>query len=562
MKVGIIVCGIIIALIAIGAADRYFKGKELRKRLALQFAGPVKNSLSAKRLASLGAYRDSLFSRIYDIDSITWNDLELDRVFAELNRTQSAVGEEYLYASLFRPEFSDNELTRRERLISLFSENEALRNEVLVALARLGKIRDVSLYQYLTSFEGVQSDGYFRHLIPILGYLCAVASSFLYPDKPTIPIFLVILAAGYSIVSYFKRKSEIEPYLRAMTFVSNWVGAVDTMSRSVRAKDTPLADELEVMRETARGFSSFRRGTYLLVSESAGDVAQLLLDYVRMLTHVDLIKFNRMCGILKEKKSDLERLFEDTGRIDMAMAIASYRAYRAGEWCLPELSQEDDAVLEFTDLTHPMIAGAVPNSLRAERSVLLTGSNASGKSTFLKTVAVNALLAQTIHTVLGKAYKGKYYRILSSMALRDDLAAKESYYIVEIRSLKRILDAAEEEEPVLCFVDEVLRGTNTAERIAASGRILRYLAARGTLCFAATHDLELTDHLRDCFDMKHFSETVTEDSLTFDYTLKDGKATSRNAIRLLRLFGYPEEIVNQADRDAVAFLARNGGQEA
>ena len=105
---------------------------------------------------------------------------------------------------------------------------------------------------------------------------------------------------------------------------------------------------------------------------------------------------------------------------------------------------------------------------------------------------------------------------------------------MEIRSLKRILDAAEEEEPVLCFVDEVLRGTNTAERIAASSNILRYLAEKGTHCFAATHDLELTEILKDCFEMYHFSETVTEDTLSFDYTLKEGKATSRNAILLPR----------------------------
>ena len=76
------------------------------------------------------------------------------------------------------------------------------------------------------------------------------------------------------------------------------------------------------------------------------------------------------------------------------------------------------------------------------------------------------------------------------------------------------------------------------------------------MCFAATHDLELTDILKDCYDMRHFSETVTEDTVTFDYLLKEGKATSRNAILLLRMFGYPEEIVDAADREAVAFLSR------
>ena len=553
MKTACIIIAVIVVLTAFGIYDRYRRNRELQRRLAEEFAGPSKHSMSQKRYAALHEYRDSLFTRTYDIDDITWNDLEMDRVFKELNRTQSAVGEEYLFAALFRPECDEVELLRRERLMNLFAENPELRLEMQTSLARLGKMRNVSLYQYLTSFEGVKSDGYFRHLLPGLGYIAAVVLGALSYVTPC--LLVAVAAVGYSIVSYYRRKSEIEPYLKAMMFVSSWIGEIERMSKLSAAKGTQLGDELEVMGETAKGFASFRRGSSILGgNEPVGDVAQMLLDYVRMLTHVDLIKFNRMLSVIRGKKSDLERLFEDTGRIDMTIAIASFRASRSG-WCIPKLSF-DPVPLSFANLCHPMIEKPVPNSLTTDGSVLLTGSNASGKSTFLKTVAINALLAQTIHTVVGESYEGQYYRIFSSMALRDDLAAKESYYIVEIRSLKRILDAAEDGDPVLCFVDEVLRGTNTAERIAASGQILRFLAKRGVMCFAATHDLELTDILKDCYDMRHFSETVTEDTVTFDYLLKEGKATSRNAILLLRMFGYPEEIVDAADREAVAFLSR------
>ena len=94
--------------------------------------------------------------------------------------------------------------------------------------------------------------------------------------------------------------------------------------------------------------------------------------------------------------------------------------------------------------------------------VFVLGHSGAGKSTFLKMVAVNAVLAQTIHTCTAESYHAPVFRIFSSMALRDSIENGESYYIVEIRSLKRILDVAEERKsPVLCFVDEVLRGTNT-----------------------------------------------------------------------------------------------------
>ena len=190
-----------------------------------------------------------------------------------------------------------------------------------------------------------------------------------------------------------------------------------------------------------------------------------------------------------------------------------------------------------------------------ERGVLLTGSNASGKSTFLKTTAINAILAQTVHTCLADRYSGGLYRIMSSMALRDDLAGGDSYYIVEIKSLKRILNySADSGRPVLCFVDEVLRGTNTVERIAASTQILKSLAGKNVLCFAATHDIELTHLLEAYYNNYHFEEEIKEEDVVFNYRLKKGRATTRNAIRLLGVMGYEESIIEEAEKQAERFL--------
>ena len=207
------------------------------------------------------------------------------------------------------------------------------------------------------------------------------------------------------------------------------------------------------------------------------------------------------------------------------------------------------------DLYHPLIDGAVANSIEAKSGVLLTGSNASGKSTFLKTCAINTILAQSVHTVLGSEYRAPFYRIYSSMALKDDISLGESYYIVEIKSIKRIIDASKTGGgKVLCFVDEVLRGTNTIERIAASTQILKSLAENGVQCFAATHDIELTSLLKDIYEIYHFEGDVTDNDVKFDYKLKDGPATTRNAIMLLKVLGYDENIVENAQKMADGFL--------
>ena len=207
-------------------------------------------------------------------------------------------------------------------------------------------------------------------------------------------------------------------------------------------------------------------------------------------------------------------------------------------------------------LYHPLLQEAVANDLNAKKGVLLTGSNASGKSTFLRAVAVNALLSQTVHTCAAASYEAPFYRIYSSMSLRDDLAGGDSYYMVEIKSIKRIIDhvGQKNERPVLCFVDEVLRGTNTVERIAASTQIMKKLAAGSALCFAATHDIELTKLLRQEYDNYHFEERIEEDDIFFPYLLMEGPASTRNAIALLRMLQYDEDITDEAEAMAERFL--------
>ena len=127
---------------------------------------------------------------------------------------------------------------------------------------------------------------------------------------------------------------------------------------------------------------------------------------------------------------------------------------------------------------------------------------------------------------------------------------------MEIKSLKRILDHADGKIPMLCFVDEVLRGTNTVERIAASSEILESMERPDVMCFAATHDIELTHILEEGYDNYHFQEEVNEEAVLFHYQLYPGRAVSRNAIKLLKVMGYDNAIIDKAEQRAEHFLAR------
>ncbi len=487
------------------------------------------------------------------IDDITWNDLGMDDVFKRMNYALSSSGEEYLYYTLRSPAQDPGKLQKLEDAVSFFQNQPKCRVQVQTIVKKLGNTGKYSLYDYLDNLDylGERSnknslirDFLFLPFIGLMGYnlsagiLCTVA--------------LIIS----NIIVYFKQKGEIDPYLTSFAYVLRLYNVCGKLEKV----DLPVCrEEWEKMRVHRQAMRTISRHSFWVMSpgrgtaNASGNPVEILLDYVRMVFHVDLIQFNRMLQHLREHIRDVDELIRIVGFLETAISVSAFRQSLPCGYCLPEFTEEKAFLLE--EGYHPLLEHPVKNSIAVQRGVLLTGSNASGKSTFLKTAAVNAILAQTIHTCTADRYCAPLFRIYSSMSLRDDMESGESYYMVEIRALKRILDAAgKTETPVLCFVDEVLRGTNTVERIAASSQILASLGARNIFCFAATHDIELTELLRDRFDNYHFEEEVRDGDVAFPYRLLPGKAVTRNAIRLLELMGYDQRIIRLADEQARHFL--------
>ena len=181
------------------------------------------------------------------------------------------------------------------------------------------------------------------------------------------------------------------------------------------------------------------------------------------------------------------------------------------------------------DVRHPLVEDAVPNTitLRLGEGVLITGSNMSGKSTFLRTIGVTTIMAQTLNTCLATEYEAPVFRVRSCIGRADDLLTGRSYYIVEVESLLGLVDASADTSPHLFLLDELFRGTNTVERIAAGQAVLRELVVAANcpkphVVIAATHDGELVDLLSDVYVAYHFGDAVAADGLVFDHRLRPG----------------------------------------
>lgn len=541
---------ILIIILILALWSMWNEKKQIKKeknQLRKEWGQIPEQEYTAEKLDSLKAFYLSMLDERFDVDDITWNDLDMKYIFMFINNTQSSIGEEYLYALLRKPCFSKEELEERNRLIKFFANNENQRVALQSALKSIGKLSQISIYKYINQLDKLTPKSNAPHYIMAIGLALSIGSIFVYPSYGG--IFTLIFFIN-NIYQYYKRKAQIDNYLTVFAYILRLLDSTSDIDKLDIKEIQKYTDALKRDKDT---FKEFKRGSSIVISKNVtGSLFDGIIDYARMLFHLDLIKFNSMLNLFKKHREALNRIFINIGFLDSMIAVASFREM-LDYYCEPELTRAGKPSLSVTDLYHPLLETPVANSISESRSVLLTGSNASGKSTFIKTLAINAILSQTVFTSISRRYVASYFSIFSSMALRDSIFSNESYYIVEIKSLKRILDHVNPDIPILCFVDEVLRGTNTLERIAASSRILSNLAKRNVLVYAATHDIELTHVLESGYSNYHFQERIVKNEILFDYKLYQGRAVSKNAIKLLGMLGYSKNIIEEAEKAAEEF---------
>lgn len=281
------------------------------------------------------------------------------------------------------------------------------------------------------------------------------------------------------------------------------------------------------------------------MQSEAGQVAEVIVELIKALFLLEPLLLFYALGQLEAKRADMESVFGYVGSIDVALSVCSLRA-GLKYYCKPTPGGPGKH-FAATDLYHPLIVSPVANSIAVKgKSVLLTGSNMSGKTTFIRTLGISAILAQTLHTCLAREFTMPPVRVFSAVRIADDLLSDKSYYFEEVLTIRDMIEESSSPVQSLFLLDELFKGTNTIERIAAGKAVLSYLNWGNHLVFVSTHDIELTDLLREGYDLYHFTELVENDNIAFDYKLRPGNLTTRNAIRILELNAYPAEIIREA----------------
>lgn len=486
----------------------------------------------------------------------TWSDLDLDSVFSKIDRTVSTLGRQALYHRL-RVTTPPAELTAFDALVSRMSEDAAGCER---AAAALGRLQDP--HGYDPWWMGQPSSVENRPWYAVFPFLTggAILSVFLIP----ISVAPVLAMLAVNLIVRLVSNQHIGQITRSFRQLAPIIGAAQSL-RFLTGDDIHLLVQ-PIARDTARlrrlkFLSRWSNDNVLMLTHPANplavivnDVLGVIYEYVNTLFLIDASGVYFGVNDLRVHGGALLRVVAAIGEVDAAIAIARYRESQP-VWSRPVFT--DDGQVSATDLCHPLLDAPTPNSVdfHLGEGVLITGSNMSGKSTFLRTVGVNAVLAQTINTCLAREYRAPRFRVCSSIGRADSLLAGKSYYVVEVEALVALIQSSESREPHLILLDELFHGTNAVERIAAADAVLRSLIRdedrpKPHLVIAATHDLELISLLAKTYADYHFGGSIGADGPFFDHRLMAGASGTRMAIALLRQKGAPQHLLQTAEATA------------
>ncbi|ELM3672584.1 DNA mismatch repair protein MutS, partial [Flavobacterium psychrophilum] len=273
----------------------------------------------------------------------------------------------------------------------------------------------------------------------------------------------------------------------------------------------------------------------------------LILELLKVSFNIEVILFNSLLQNINKHKEQMNDLYKFIGEIDSSISFVGFNL-SGNHFCKPTFVNTKEIFVE--NLYHPIIPNCITNTLELKnKSMLLTGSNMSGKTTFVRALAINSIYSQTVNISFADSYKAPFFKIFSSIRTQDNINSNKSFYLDEVLTIKDFITSNNINEPHLFILDEIFKGTNTLERIAIGKAVLSFLNKQNNFVFVSTHDLELADLLvNDNFNLFHFSEDISDESLTFSHKLQKGKLQTRNAIRILGLYDYPNEIIDEANK--------------
>lgn len=485
--------------------------------------------------------------RFRDTNHVYADDLDLfgrGSLFELLSIARLPMGENRLARWLCNPSPKD-EILERQKIVQSLNEKLGLRED----LAVIGEDLRVRLNpETLTGWAEdapILPAGVIRVITAILAASFVAALIYYFEASRFLPVLVVLLleaallrwlrplaitvvngvtsnAEGLLLFSKILKRLEDEPFISPR---------LQGLAAELKHDGYPASDSIRQLArivywiDARHGFLMYLLELPLLYTVQVGFAAE---------------SWRRRCG------GRMRRWIEIVGEMEALLSLAAY-SYEHPQDPFPEFVQQEGSLAFFSgeELGHPLIPSArcVRNSVRldqAARVLLISGSNMSGKSTFLRTVGINTVLAHAGAPIRGKSLQLTPLSIGTRIHSADSLQEGRSSFYAEILQIRKVFELTKQGVPLVFLFDELLEGTNSNDRRIGAEGLLRALLADGAIGIVTTHDLALTEvtgPLGDLVRNKHFQDHVEDGKMRFDYKLQDGVVAKSNAIALMRMIG-------------------------
>lgn len=472
------------------------------------------------------------------------HDLNIDELCEKIDYTSSCIGRQFLYHLLCIDKVST--VNKHEELIGHLQKHVSLRRRTSEILNKINKPEAYTIVGILS--ENTYYSRRYLFLLQVCRWLPLIFSIWmLLAATSALPFILFLLSYIGNAFLHYRQKSKLLCYYFSIPQLYKLLLTADKLAQieEFLKTDSTIGDCLDRLKKLKKMLHSFRLGI-ALQSESAL-LLFLITELANIFTLYAAVNVAESFLCIRNKRKEIEHVFEFVGLIDVLCSLSFFRD-SLPYWCKPTENRNEE-MLYACSICHPLIDNCVPNDLAlSEKSIIITGSNMSGKTSFIRTIAVNLLLGKVLNTCFAKEFRiDLSRRIYSVIHTEDDLIRGKSFFLKEVENVKKAIDMSNDGKYLLVF-DELFKGTNTIERIAINYALLSDFAKSDHIILASTHDNEITTLLQDKYDLYYFSETVADTQLEFDYKLKKGVDREGNAIKILKLYKYPDSVVSMAER--------------
>lgn len=422
------------------------------------------------------------------------------------------------------------------------------------ALGATGKTDTQAVVKATAAVQAMNIPSWFSSSITLVlaglslaGFYITLALSVFYDLPSTVPVmwgvlqFFIVYSLSSGILKKISERvgrlhDKVEKYsllLEAINKLRHSASSDSDAERLAYGKSEWIDEKLEELNGATESFSEMSE--MLKAIDRRGNILGLIFDDALRLS--DLFLVRKFCKWLRNDLSRLPQWIDTVSDIDALVSIATFRY---NEPCATDavLTDSDGVEIEARGLWHPFLGvSAVRNDfvVNNRNYYIITGANMAGKSTFLRSIGINYLLAMNGMPVFAERFKTSIFALFTSMRTTDDLTRGISYFNAELLRLKQLINVCSQQSHTLIILDEILKGTNSADKLRGSRLFLEYISQRAVTGIVATHDLalsEMADEHPEKFHNYCFEIELGTD-VTYSYTISQGVARNQNATFLL-----------------------------